>query len=115
MEDTTSERTLNQIDTKCQEFVKWVWDNFSNPGNIPKVLQYYFHELEGVTCGFTYGQGEHYWGHIDCFFIFDGKARGFLKKGTYQHGDRQSLTEFIYHNFNPKGLYVLEKIMFDNA
>ena len=107
--------TLDEIDMKVQKFVKWVWDNFNNPGNIPKVLQYYFHELEGVTCGFTYGQGKEYWGQIDCFFIFDGKARGFLKTGTYSHNDKQTLTEFIHKNFNPTGLYVLEKIMFDNA
>lgn len=108
-------RTENEIDEKVQQFVKWVWDNYGNPGSIPKVLQHYFHELENVTCGFTYGPGNEYWGHVDCFFVIDGEARGFLKKGTYGHNDKMSLTGFIYEFFNPSGLYVLEKIMFDNA
>ncbi len=108
-------RTREEVDRDVQKFVKWVFDNFNNPGKLPKVLQHYFHELEKVTCGFTYGFGEEYWGHIDCFFIIDGEARGYLKKGTYSHDDKVSLTDFIHEHFNPSGLYVLEKLMFDYA
>lgn len=108
-------RTENEIDEKVQQFVKWVWDNYKNPGVIPKILQYYFEEMENIKCGFTYGPGEYEWGHVDCFYIIDGEARGFLKEGTYSHNDKQSLTDFIFNNFNPTGLFVLEKIMFDQT
>jgi len=106
---------LSEIETRCQEFVKYVFDNYANAHQITKFLEQEF-EKKGLMCGFNWIPNHEYHGEIRVVFIFISDKFKINKRiATRLKGPitkTMPLQNFIYDYYNPEGVYLLEKIRF---
>jgi hypothetical protein len=110
--------SLEEIETRTGKFIKHIFDSYNNPVMITKFLESVF-EKKGVYCGFTWVPGDEYYGQINVVYMSSDDI--FERKRKIMHSAhlRDLLThklllhEFIYHVWNPQGILMLEKIMFE--
>lgn len=105
--------TFEDIEERCRDFAKYIYDNYSNPSKITKFLETEF-EKKGLMCGFNWIPNHEYHGEITVIFIMLNKNASQLTRSRIKGplAKRLKLQNFIYDYFNPQGAYLLEKIRF---
>ena len=110
--------SFEEIEKRTRNFVKHIFDTYSNPTALTKMLEDAF-EKKGVYCGFTWVPGNEYFGQINVVYMASDDIFERKRKIIHSAKLRDLLThklllhEFIYHVWNPQGILMLEKIMFE--
>lgn len=107
-----------EIKDRTRKFIKHIFDTYENPQVLTKLLEETF-EKKGVYCGFTWVPGDEYFGQINVVYMSSDDI--FERKRAIMHSAhlRDLLThklllhDFIYYVWNPQGILMLEKIMFE--
>lgn len=108
----------DEICTRVRNFIKHIFDTYSNPQVLTKMLEEVF-EKKGITCGFTWVPGEEYFGEINVIYISSNDVIERKRQILHEQRLRDILShklllqDFIYHFWNPEGILNLEKIMFE--